>query len=56
MKTTLFYFSGSGNSLKIAEDLGSKLEKAKVVSIPKVIKKKIDVSSDCIGIFFPVYI
>ncbi|MFH0947428.1 MAG: EFR1 family ferrodoxin [Elusimicrobiota bacterium] len=57
MKTKLFYFSGTGNSLKIARDLANELGNTEIVSINKVINdKNIDLSADNIGIVFPVYI
>lgn len=58
MKTIIFYFTGTGNSLKIAQDLAKKLENANVVSIAGIINKdgKIDVDADRIGIVYPVYI
>ena len=55
MKTTLFYFSGTGNSLKVARDLAVELSDTQVVSIAAAIQKDIDVSSECIGIIYPVY-
>lgn len=58
MKTTIYYFSGTGNSLKIAQDLATKLGDTEVVSISSVIKENIPVvvSSEKIGIVYPVYI
>jgi len=57
MKTKLFYFSGTGNSLKVAKDIAAELGNTEVVSIPKVINQEIDLSdTDGIGFIFPVYI
>ncbi|MEA3560983.1 MAG: EFR1 family ferrodoxin, partial [Candidatus Omnitrophota bacterium] len=56
MRTTIFYFSGTGNCLKVAGDLVSELDDAEIVSIPKVINREIDCSAERIGIVFPVYI
>lgn len=58
MKTTIYYFSGTGNSLKIAQDLATKLGDTDVVSISSIIKKDVEItaSSDKIGIVYPVYI
>jgi len=53
--TTIFYFSGTGNSLKVSRDLAAELGDANVISIPKVIGKEIDLSSQRIGIVYPVY-
>lgn len=57
MSTTIFYFSGTGNSLKVARDAANKLGDTEIVSISKVIaEEKITVNSERIGIVFPVYI
>lgn len=58
MQITLYYFSGTGNSLKIAQDLAAKLGDANVISISNIMKKdlKVLLSSDKIGIVYPVYI
>ena len=57
MKTKLFYFSGTGNSLKIARDLAGELGNTEIVPISKVIgDRNMDLSADNIGIVFPVYI
>ncbi|MFH1715175.1 MAG: EFR1 family ferrodoxin [Elusimicrobiota bacterium] len=56
MKNLIYYFSGTGNSLFIANKIVSKLENSEVVSIPKVIDKEIDFSNiERVGIVFPVY-
>lgn len=55
MKTTIFYFSGTGNSLKIAKDLMQELGDTELVPIQKVINKEIDLTADNIGLVFPVY-
>jgi ferredoxin len=55
MKTSIYYFSGTGNSLKVAKDLSEKLGGTTLISIPKAIKSEIDTSVDNIGIVFPVY-
>ncbi|MBU1076057.1 MAG: EFR1 family ferrodoxin [Spirochaetes bacterium] len=55
MKTTLYYFSATGNSLKVTRDLAGVLGNTKVVSIPKHIGKSIDVKTDAVGLIFPVY-
>ncbi|MBW9152909.1 EFR1 family ferrodoxin [Clostridium estertheticum] len=58
MKTTIYYFSGTGNSLKVAQDLTKKLGNTELIPITKVIKEygEILFSSDRIGIVYPVYI
>ena len=55
MKTTLFYFSGTGNSLVVARHLAAELGDTKIVPIAKAIKGNVDLSADRIGIIFPVY-
>jgi len=56
METKIFYFSGTGNSLNVAKQLAAKLGDIEIISIAKVIKTEIDLSScDRIGIVFPVY-
>ncbi|MDD3225311.1 MAG: EFR1 family ferrodoxin [Clostridium sp.] len=58
MKTTIYYFSGTGNSLKIAKDLAKKLGNTELRSIIKAVKdeREIIFSSKRIGIVYPVYI
>ncbi len=55
MNTIIYYFSGTGNSLKVAEDISKKLGNTELVSIQSVINKQINPSSDFIGFVFPVY-
>ena len=55
MKTTIFYFSGTGNSLKVARDLAEKLGESEIIPIAKIIDDNIDLSAERIGIVFPVY-
>lgn len=57
MKTTIYYFSGTGNSLKVAQDLSVNLGDTELISIAKAIKEKdkISTSADTIGIVYPVY-
>lgn len=54
MKTILFWFSGTGNSLAIARDLAAALDNAELVPIIKVMAGTIP-TADKIGIIFPVY-
>lgn len=56
MNTTIYYFSGTGNSLKVAKDLSEQLEDSKIIQICKnnmSISK--DTQSEKIGFVFPVY-
>lgn len=55
MKTNLFYFSSTGNSLMIAKDIAAKLPGTQVFSIPKAMNQAMDLTADNIGIIFPVY-
>lgn len=55
MKSIIYYFSATGNSLMVAKDLAQKLGETTLISIPKVINSELDLSADNIGIVFPVY-
>lgn len=56
MNTTIYYFSGTGNSLKVAKDLSEQLENAKIVKISnKNMSYYKDTQSKKIGFVFPVY-
>jgi MinD superfamily P-loop ATPase containing an inserted ferredoxin domain len=56
MTTTIYYFSGTGNSLKIARDLQSELSAANLIRIcKKNMAANCDSHADRIGIVFPVY-
>ena len=56
MKTTIYYFTGTGNSLKIAKNLSEKLEDCELVPIAKVwdIENLTSVSKN-VGFIFPLY-
>lgn len=56
MKTTIYYFTGTGNSLKCARDLGDKLGETQLISVSEATEKEVNPLSDNIGIVFPVYI
>lgn len=56
MNTTIYYFSGTGNSLRVARDLASELGETTVVPISSVMTKEIHITSERIGIVFPVYV
>jgi ferredoxin len=56
MGTTIFYFTGTGNSMMIARDLAAQLGNGtEITSIPQAIHKEIVLSSECIGFIMPVY-
>lgn len=56
MRATIYYFSGTGNSLKIARDLSAELDQAEVLFIPDVIdNEEVRTDSEFVGIVYPVY-
>lgn len=56
MKTIIYYFSGTGNSLVIARDLALELGKAEVKPLAKAInQEKILPDAERIGLVYPVY-
>ena len=55
MKTKIFYFTGTGNSLAVAKDIANELEDSELISIPAVINGEIESNSSSIGLVFPVY-
>lgn len=56
MGTTIYYFTGTGNSLKVAKDLSSALDEVKLVQISKNNIEDIDSDlSEKIGFVYPVY-
>lgn len=56
MSHTIFYFTGTGNSLKIARDIAEKQKQASVVSIAKCIDNVADLRPEgTVGVVFPVY-
>ena len=56
MKTTIYYFSGTGNSLKIAKDLCEKLEDSELIPIAKIWQmENIESKSKNVGFIFPLY-
>lgn len=55
-ETVIFYFTGTGNSLAIANELASQLGNTAVKSIPQVLKQgNFDLPYQRIGFVFPVY-
>ncbi len=60
MKTTIYYFSGTGNSLAVSKDiareLNSRSNDTAILPIAKLCSRKsIKIEADTIGIVFPVY-
>jgi ferredoxin len=55
VSTSIYYFSGTGNSLVVARDIAEKLE-GKLIAIPLAIKEENTYpEGDTLGIVFPVY-
>jgi ferredoxin len=55
MENTLFYYTGTGNSLWVARTLAELLGDAQLISISDWMKEKKPVSSPVIGVIFPVH-
>lgn len=51
----IFYFSGTGNSLKVAQDMANIIPNFKIIPISKYQQKDINRKFDRIGIVCPVY-
>jgi NAD-dependent dihydropyrimidine dehydrogenase PreA subunit len=56
MKTTLFCFSSTGNSLRIARDLAAEIGDTEITCIPQTDPTGARSEADRVGIVFPVYI
>ena len=56
MKTTIFWFTGTGNSLKVARDLHEELEECELVPIAKVwCEEEPTATTEKVGFVFPLY-
>ncbi|MFA5100613.1 MAG: EFR1 family ferrodoxin [Candidatus Omnitrophota bacterium] len=55
MNAVIYYFSGTGNSLIVANDLAAELGSAKVIPVTKALKSGGDPSYDVVGVVYPVY-
>ena len=55
MNAIIYYFSGTGNSLVVANDLAAELGAAKVVGVSKALRTRGESSYDVVGIVYPVY-
>jgi ferredoxin len=56
MKATIYYFTGTGNSLKIARDLAAELDQAEVTAVADAVKSdEVRTDSETVGIVYPVY-
>ncbi len=56
MKTVIYYFTGTGNTLAVARSLAAELGDTELVPIPKVMgQPEVVADADAVGIAFPVY-
>ncbi|MBN2406329.1 MAG: EFR1 family ferrodoxin [Elusimicrobia bacterium] len=55
MKTALYYFSGTGNTLSVARRLARELGDTDIIPIARTLNVGIDDDTDAIGILSPVY-
>ena len=56
MKTTIYYFTGTGNTLAVVRDLARELGDTELIPIPKMMgQTDVVADADAIGIAFPVY-
>jgi len=55
MSTTIYHFSGTGNSLKIARDLAEALDDTNLVPIARATEEQLASNTETVGIVFPVY-
>lgn len=57
MSTNIYYFSGTGNSLAIARQLGNQInDKVNIIDLACFTEQKqIEITADAIGFVFPVY-
>lgn len=56
MKTKIYFFTGTGNTLLIAKDLAAELPECELIDIAKMAKEEeIEIDSDITGILYPVY-
>ncbi len=55
MKTVIYYFSGTGNSLALARGLSGRLDNAELVNIRHLEGAPVNIGTERVGIVFPVY-
>ncbi|MHC4251173.1 MAG: EFR1 family ferrodoxin, partial [Planctomycetota bacterium] len=55
MSSTIYYFSGTGNSLRVARDIAERLDDAELVPLARASDEQLSPASDAVGIVFPVY-
>lgn len=59
MSVKIYYFTGTGNSLAVAQDIANKLDDTDLISIPGIlgeINENIKTDTPIVGLVFPVYI
>ena len=56
MSTTLYYFSGTGNSYYVAKEMQKRLKESELVPITRYIaQQEVNVTSQKVGLIFPLY-
>ncbi|MGA1840986.1 MAG: EFR1 family ferrodoxin [bacterium] len=55
MSATIYYFTGTGNSLKIARDLTETLDETELVPLARATEEQMSPGTDIVGMVFPVY-
>lgn len=55
MKNRIYYFTGTGNCLKIAQDIASQIGDCELIGIHHNVNLRLDNQYDRIGFVFPVY-
>lgn len=55
MKNRIYYFTGTGNSLKVAKDIAACLSECEIIPIKRGMEKTIPTDCERIGFVFPVY-
>ena len=55
MKTKIFYFSATGNSLQVARDLAAELGETELISIAGIKTDQTELNEDMAGLVFPVH-
>jgi flavodoxin/ferredoxin len=56
MKTDIYYFSGTGNSLAVAQRIADELGDTHLISIPIAVQNGLDTTAPRLGLVFPVYV
>jgi len=55
MTSEIYYFSGTGNSFKVAKDISYKLNAKLLPIIPFIEKETVNSKAEVIGVVFPIY-